>query len=41
MHLFLEYFRLKDFNKYQDISVFFREQINQLRDKTGLDIFFS
>ena len=41
VHVFLEYFRLKDINKFQEISIFFRDQINQLKDKTGFDIFFS
>lgn len=39
-HVFLEYFRLKDINKFQQVEMFFRGQIDQLKDRIGYDVFF-
>jgi hypothetical protein len=40
-HVFLEYFRLKDISKYQQIAAFLRDQLSLLREKLGLEAIFS
>lgn len=34
-HVFLEYFRLKDMGKFQEVLGFFRGQVADLRDLAG------